>query len=245
MKLIVTRPSPDAETFARAAARLGAEPILSAVMAIRAREIPIDLASVSALAFTSANGARAFAALSPARGLKVYAVGAATAAAARAAGFDDVEAAQGDVESLAALVAAAKPAARVLHLAGSRRAGELTRLLAAKGVAARREVLYDAEEIADMTPDAAAILADGRENPLVVFFSPRSARLFLGQAARAGLTESLRNAVALCLSADIAAAAQGARWLAVRVAPELTAQAMLDLVESALAERKGRIAAPR
>ena len=96
-----------------------------------------------------------------------------------------------------------------------------------------------------MTPDAAAILADGRENPLVVFFSPRSARLFLGQAARAGLTESLRNAVALCLSADIAAAAQGARWLAVRVAPELTAQAMLDFVESALAERKGRIAAPR
>lgn len=245
MKVIITRPSPDAETFGREVARAGAAPVLSPVMAIRARKLAIDLEGVSALAFTSANGVRAFAARSPARGLKAFAVGAATADAARQSGFAQVEAAQGDVESLAALISAAKPASVVLHLAGSERAGDLVGFLAARGVRARREVIYDADEIEDLAPKAAAILADDKEYPAVVFFSPRSGRLFLRQAARAGLTERLCNAAALCFSAEIAAAIEGVRWSTVRIAPERTAEAMLRLIEVALAERKGRTVAPR
>ncbi|MEK7266376.1 MAG: uroporphyrinogen-III synthase [Pseudomonadota bacterium] len=245
MKVIVTRPSPDAEIFAREAASIGAEPVLSPVMAIRVRETTIDLAGAAALAFTSANGVRAFAALSPARDLKAFAVGAATAEAARGEGFREVEAAEGDVESLSRIISKAKLASHILHLAGSERTGDLVRQLSAKGIAARREVIYDALEIEDLASKAAAILADEGENPFVVFFSPRSARLFLRQAARAGLTKALRGATALCLSAEIAAAVAEAPWSAVLVAQERTSAAMLRLIADAFAERKGRTGAPR
>lgn len=245
MHVIITRPSEDAETFAREVARLGATPVLSPVMAIRPRKIAIDLGGVSALAFTSANGVRAFSALSAERDVKVFAVGTATAEAARLAGFQDIEAAQGDVESLAALISASKPTPSALHLAGSERAGDLLGLLSASGVAARREVIYDADEIATLSPEAAAILADREQKSLVVFFSPRSARLFLAQAARAAPALRLDAAEALCLSGAIAAAAEGGGWSAVRIARELTAAAMLREIEDALAERKGRMIAPR
>ncbi len=245
MKVIVTRPSPDAELFARDVARIGAAPVLSPVMAIRARDMMIDLEDVTALAFTSANGVRIFAALSPSRDLQVFAVGATTAMEARKFGFSDVAAAQGDVESLAMLISETKQPGAILHLAGSERAGDLVRLLAAKGSGARRDVIYDAVEIEDLSTKAAAIFADPTEMPAIVFFSPRSARLFLGQVQRAGLSERLRDAAALCLSGEVAAAICEARWSAVRVARARTAEAMLRLVEDTLAERKGRIAAPR
>jgi uroporphyrinogen-III synthase len=245
MKVIVTRPSPDAEAFAAEISRLGAEPILSPVMAIRIRKAPVDLEGIGALAFTSANGVRAFCANSSDRDCPVFAVGEATAAAVRAAGFADVRAASGDVESLAALIAEAKPSLSVLHLAGSERAGDLAALLAESGVAARRAVLYDAEKIARFSPEAEEALAKNPRDAAVVLFSPRSARLFLEQAASAGLTEKLRDALALCLSAEVAAALGGSAWRRIEIAAERTGEAMAQLVVAALSGRKGRNGSPR
>lgn len=245
MKVIVTRPSPDAEIFACDVGRIGAEAVLSPVMAIRARSVAVDRNSIKALAFTSSNGVRAFVGLSTDRRLPVFAVGAATADAALAAGFSTVSAARGDVGSLATLIFEAKPSGVILHLAGNERAGDLAQRLSAKGIRMRRQVIYDAVEIEDIAPQAAAILADGMQNPAIVFFSPRSARIFVRQAARAGLLSSLRQSIALCLSEEIAEALSGVDWLAVRIASERTSAAMLLLVEEELAGRKGRTIAPR
>jgi uroporphyrinogen-III synthase len=245
MKVIITRPSPDAESLAAEIAEIGADPVFSPVMAILPRTVVIDLVGVKALAFTSANGVRAFTAIEDARNLPVFAVGAATAGAARAAGFGEVLAADGDVESLASLIAQSKPLGPVLHLAGRERAGDLVRLLAGRGVDARRAVIYDGVETEHLSPQARAVLADETQNPAVVFFSPRSAALFLGQAARAGLAARLQNAVALCLSEEVAAAARKARWSAVLVAGARDASAVSELVRQTLAGRKGRKDAPR
>lgn len=244
MKVIVTRPSPDAERFAQQLSHIGADPILSPVMAILPRDVALDLEKIGALAFTSTNGVRAFASLSALRRHEVYAVGDATAEAARAAGFASVVAAQGDVESLAALIAKSKPTGPLLHLAGSERAGDLVRLLARRGVEARRAVIYDAAEIEDLAPQAKAVLAESNENPAVVLFSPRSAHLFLAQASRAGLADRLKNAFALCLSLDVAAAAGAAKWAEIRVAETRDADAMVRLVGE-VSERIGRMRAPR
>lgn len=245
MKVIITRPSPDAEAFAREIAAIGGEPVISPVLAIRARQGAIDLGNAGALAFTSSNGVRAFAAGSTERSLQVFAVGASTAAAARAAGFTKVEAADGDVESLAALITQAKPARPVIHFAGSERAGDLISALRAGGVAARLMVIYDAVEIENLNEAGREALTAKDEFPIVVFFSPRSARLFNRQAARAGLSGSLAGATALCLSDEIAAAASELSWREVAVAAERTADAMLQLVGATIAGRKGRISDPR
>jgi uroporphyrinogen-III synthase len=88
------------------------------VLEVRALAPVIALAGVHALAFTSANAVRAFAGLEARRDLPVFAVGGATAEAARAAGFGAVEDAAGDVQALADHLIARRPG-RILHPAAA------------------------------------------------------------------------------------------------------------------------------
>ena len=76
---------------------LGIEPVPGAA---------VDPTGLQGLLVTSANGARAVARLLPDRSLPVWAVGDSSARAARALGFEHVESAGGDVETLADLVQA-------------------------------------------------------------------------------------------------------------------------------------------
>src|SRR5471030_2758840 len=106
-KIWITRAEPGASATAGRVRGLGFEPVVAPLLAVRALgHGPIDLAGAGAIAFTSANGVAAFAARSGARGLTAFAVGSGTAAAAKAAGFATVVSADGDVETLAAAIAA-------------------------------------------------------------------------------------------------------------------------------------------
>src|SRR4051812_12438776 len=100
-KIWITRAQPGADATAERVRALGHEALVAPLLAVRALEdVEIDLIGVAALAFTSANGVRAFADLSPERQIRVFAVGSTTAQAARAAGFRLVLSADGDVEAL-------------------------------------------------------------------------------------------------------------------------------------------------
>ena len=59
-RVLITRAEPDASEFAAACRSRGLEPVLSPVMRIEIEKIEPDLSDVGALAFTSANGVRAF-----------------------------------------------------------------------------------------------------------------------------------------------------------------------------------------
>lgn len=230
MKVINTRPSPDAEAFSAAARAAGAAVILSPVMTIGFRAGAAPVAPGEALAFTSANGVRAFARANPDRSAVVFAVGEATAEEARRAGFAAVAAAGGDVESLAALIAATKGPSGILHLAGSDRAGDLVAALRTTGVPARRLVLYDAVPASALSAGARAALEKEPRNCAVALFSPRSAALFYALAVRAGLEERLREAVLLAFSDAVAAAALPDRWGSVKIARDRSLSAMADLL---------------
>src|SRR5690606_13464070 len=153
------------------AARIGAlghRAVVEPLLGIRfLDDAVVELSDARALAFTSANGVRALVHAAghalPAR-LDVFAVGDATAQAARAAGFARVTAAGGDVGSLAAAIVEAGMSRDgvVLHVAGRDRAGDLVGLLQAEGIAARRLVLYAAEWTGALSPAARAALAAGR-----------------------------------------------------------------------------------
>ncbi|MCB2112312.1 MAG: uroporphyrinogen-III synthase [Parvularculaceae bacterium] len=240
MKIIVTRPSPDGQAFAQSICDAQAEVILSPVMAIRPRNFKPDLSGIGALAFTSVNGVRTFAAMSSDRDFPVFAVGAATGALCEKAGFTKIATAQGDIESLTRLIAQSKPSTPVLHLAGSERIGDLVINLKPFGVSARLAVIYDAVEIEDLEPAAADALAQSSQNCAVVFFSPRSARLFARQSAKAGLAERLYDAVALAMSTQIADAAREACWGRIEIAEDLSVEAMAALARREAAARKSR-----
>ncbi len=230
MRVLVTRAEPDASSFAELCRAHGLTPILAPLMNIDIYEQPVDLADVSALAFTSANGVRAFAANEGSRRLPIFAVGEVTAKAARDAGFYNIRPAGGDVESLTDCIASERelsPGA-LLHLAGEDRAGDLVTMLAARGIKARRQTLYKAQAINVLPVGVSALLkADPPE--WASFFSPRTAKLFLALAKDAGVADRLKYISAACLS-DAVAAAAGDGWRAKCVAHERTAASLVKMI---------------
>ena len=165
---------------------------------------------MQAILFTSANGARAFAELSPRRDIGVLAVGDATASAARGLGFTAVESAGGDVQALARLVKQRlKPAGGPLfHAAGSAVAGDLAEILAADGFDLRRRMLYELAAATALSPETIAALKQGRID-LVLLFSPRTAVSF-AELARAAAVDASKL-TALCLSPAVAYCGERAR----------------------------------
>jgi uroporphyrinogen-III synthase len=232
MRVLVTRPLGDAEETAAILSARGHEPLIAPVLDIRQRAgADISLNGVQAILVTSANGIRALAKRSRRRDVKVLAVGAQSAQAARDAGFADVEHAAGDAVALVALAAAllAPGDGVLLHAAGAETRGALGETLAAKGFTLRSEVLYEAVAIEALPKAAAAALAENRLDA-VLFYSPRTARIFVTLLARAGLQDACRNVAALCISQAAAGGLGPVAFRAVRVASRPNQDALLALL---------------
>jgi uroporphyrinogen-III synthase len=233
MRILVTRPRDDAESFAEKLRARGHDVVIEPLIAIRNEpDAKVDLDGVQALLFTSANGVRAFAAASPRRDLGVLAVGDATATAARLAGFAAVESAGGDVEDLAQLaVQRLKPEnGALLHAAGSAIAGDLSGRLEAAGFAVRRAVLYRAEPARELSPGARAALRE-RTVDIVVLFSPRTAKAFVALLHQAGLGDSCARAVAIGLSPAVIDTLAAIPLRACEAAAEPNEAALLAVVD--------------
>ena len=79
----ITRAEPGAAATAERVAAMGHKALVAPLLRIEPlADVQIDLTGVAALAFTSANGVRAFAGLNPRRDIRVFSVGAGTTAAA-------------------------------------------------------------------------------------------------------------------------------------------------------------------
>ena len=121
MRLLVLRPQPGADATAARARALGLEPVVAPLFEIVGREWTLPEQSFDGIMLTSANAARMLG--TPPAGLSgspVWAVGAKTGAAARAAGFTTVHDGDRDVAALVAQAAAAGVRS-LLHLAGEDR----------------------------------------------------------------------------------------------------------------------------
>lgn len=182
LNIWITRAQPGAEATAARVRALGHTPFVAPLLAVRMVESPqIELAGVGALAFTSANGLRAFAQACADRSLRVFAVGAATAQAAREAGFRRVLSADGDVGALAEGIAARRNeiGGAVLHPGAAELAGDLAGALARAGVEVRALTLYDTAPAA-LEPALIAALA---EQDVALVHSAKGAQALAGVLA--------------------------------------------------------------
>ena len=182
MRLLVTRPEPDAAETARRLEALGhgvtVEPLLKIVL----NGPPTDLPEPAGLIVTSRNGVRALATWPQAagwHGVPLFAVGAATAEAARAAGFRAVTAGAGEGAALLQLIAAALPTASgpVIYVAGRDLSGGLAEHLEEAGYDLQMVEAYRAERAESLSPAVLAALETGSIDG-ALFYSRRTAETF-------------------------------------------------------------------
>lgn len=196
----ITRAEPGASETAERVTAHGHKAVVAPLLALERLPNPqLDLHDVRAIAFTSANGVRAFAAASPERDFRVFCVGAATAVEAKSAGFRSVLAGDGDVAALAQRIATRALELRggvVLHPGAAHPAGDLVGVLKKAGIEARGVPLYDSAPV--QPPDD--FLAGLGELEIVLLHSPKAAKA-LARLLRKHPAPHLR---ALCLSPAVA-----------------------------------------
>jgi uroporphyrinogen-III synthase len=220
----VTRSSPGAEGTAERLRALGYEAVVQPLLTVRflPGEV-IDLKKVAAIAFTSANGVTGFIRRSLDRGHTVYAVGSATAAAAKAAGFAKVLSADGDVEALAAGIASRRRelSGVLLHATATERAGDLEGALSTYGVEVKTLAVY--ETVAASIPDD--IVARMPALYAVTVHSAKAAQALAGVLA----AHPARRLRACCLSRAVAKPLMRAPLAKLSAAAKPTEEALIDL----------------
>ncbi|WP_417728545.1 uroporphyrinogen-III synthase [Roseovarius sp.] len=180
--ILITRPEPEASRLAeRLQAVLGAQVsiVVSPLMRIEYGGALPDLTGNAVLIFTSRHGVEGFCRLSTRRDFTCYAVGDATAEAARAHGMTAISAA-GDATALLNRIAAEGVHGPFVHLRGAHVAADVAEVLRAAGHDACDVVVYDQVE-AEMSATARAALR-GNGSVILPLLSPRSARIFFAQA---------------------------------------------------------------
>ncbi|MCO5155171.1 MAG: uroporphyrinogen-III synthase [Aquamicrobium sp.] len=208
--VLVTRPEPGAAATAARLAAMGFKPVVLPLTKIVATPMA-PAGPCDAVVATSANALRhaPAACLAALRDKRLYAVGAATAEAARQAGFADIAVAAGTAADLAGLIGnALAPGARLLHLAGRERTAGFAEDLARRGFAVEIAETYRAEE---RCYDAATVRARLGDAPVwgAPVFSERGGQLLDALAKRDGLGHLFEETRFFCISAKVAAALSG------------------------------------
>ncbi len=234
MRLLLTRPEPDAQRTAAALRARGHEAVIAPLLRIEAQiDVQIGDGPWGAILVTSANAGPAVAFHERAAQLRtvpVFAVGRRSAQTMTAAGFSDVKHSDGDVSDLVAFVnAQLTPATPLLYLAGEERSGDLAGELRGHGFGVETAVVYHAVATASLPPAASEALA-GEIG--VLHFSRRSAEAFLDATQAMNLFAAALRSVHYCLSPRVAEPLARAGAPDVRIAREPSEAALIALIDA-------------
>jgi uroporphyrinogen-III synthase len=223
MRLMVTRPEPDASEQARKLGRMSIDVLVEPMMEIEfldVEDLNETVGRAQALIVTSRNGLRALArspAIGRALGTSVLAVGPASGRLAGELGFEQVhEGAGGAGDLLAVAGEICDPASGpMVHLAGEELAFDLKGELEARGFSVVQPMLYRASASPALSAVAKGALESGGLAG-VVLMSPRTAKIYARQIVAEGLEGAIKPLMHFCLSPAVAEQISdlpGARYL--------------------------------
>lgn len=245
MRLLVTRPEPEAEVLAETLRGAGHAAIVEPMLVIRPIDnVQIQLDGVAALVVTSGNALRAIADrpdLAAMCRLPLYAVGAASAEAARQLGFGEVIEGPGSAEAmLPVLTRAFRAGARLLHLAGDAVAVDLATPLSRSRIALEPAIVYDSAARRALSEELVAALRQGEVDG-VVLMSPRTAATFAKLVMQARLTSEVQRLSHFCISANTASALDDLAPDTVRIAKQPDLPSVLALIDQEKPQLPGRV----
>jgi uroporphyrinogen-III synthase len=242
MKMLVTRPEPDAEATIERLSALGIEAIAAPLLtrAPIAFNLP-NISGFAAMAVTSANALRALedrSAFDELRHLPVYAVGDRTALEARRLGFAEVYSAEGTLQSLSTMLALAQIKGPLFYPAGKHLSGNLAEILAPHGVMVVTTTVYDMVAEGEISEAALAALSGGQIGA-VLLYSRRTAEVFaklLGDRLETGIKRGL---AALCMSENVARPMIEQHFTRVHLADRPDEEAMMALALAFARDQSG------
>lgn len=224
--VLVTRPEPGASETAQRLLALGLHPIVTPLLRVCRLEphIPAD---ADAVLVTSGNALPCL----PASlwGTPLLAVGNATAARARVAGFAHVLSADGDASALAALAKqACRPSAVLLLATAEGQGAALAAELREAGFVVHCRAVYAARPVERMPAMAAQALQEGRLIA-ALFLSAETARAF-ARLLPPDLLPALAEVEALAIGQPAAETLRFLPWRRVRVSAKPTQDSILAML---------------
>jgi uroporphyrinogen-III synthase len=208
--LLVLRPEPGASATVAASRAMGLNAVAAPLFMVRALLWSLPAPLPEAVLITSANAARLGGdGLAALRGLPLYAIGSATAEAAREVGFTHIVTGADDA---AAIVAQARRdgVTTLLHLAGREHLAP-----EAGGILIERRIVYAADAVSALPGAARIVLPEA----VALLHSPRTATLFASLVDPAG--------IAIAAISEAVRAAAGPGWWIADVAERPTDASLL------------------
>ena len=223
----MTRPEPGASATAARLREAGWQPVVAPFLTVR--PVRVSLPRADGLQAVVAASGNALALPNGLHPLPLLAVGNATAARARKAGFTIVHSADGDAQALAALAGRLLDPARgpVLLAAGRGQGTTLARALRQDGFTVKRRAVYASSHIRRFPGSAADVIAGGLH--AAVFFSAETARAF-ARLLPVSLRPCLDCTEAAVIGPGAAQALMHLPWRALRVAVRPTQDEVLALL---------------
>jgi uroporphyrinogen-III synthase len=235
MRVIITRPEPDAIKLKAKVEALDHEATVEPLLAVDFEDGEIvNLDEVGTLIATSRNGLRAlkFQRIHTAAAkLPIFAVGPGTAIEARNLGFQLILAGKGTARDLVPeIVANVDPhAGLVVHLAGDVIAYDIAGELEDHGYRVLQPVVYRMAAATLLSDDVVEQIATG-EADAVMLLSPRTADIWVSLIRKHGLQGPCGRLLHLCLSEAVAKRLAPLGALRIETAAEPTLAEMLALI---------------
>lgn len=211
MRLLVTRPEPEATALKAQLIGMGHEVLVEPLLQVKILPIDpqeIDLEEAQALVATSRNGLRAAAQsglFTAMVRLPIYVVGPGTASTAQALGFTDVRPGPRDARGLIGFIAdhGHVNGGSLIYLAGERKAVDLGGELRRLGFHVQEPVVYSATSAARLSSSVVARF-ERSEIDGVLLLSPQTAATYARLIVQHRLDDRIGGVVHYCLSRAVA-----------------------------------------
>lgn len=241
MKMLVTRPEPDAQSTLARLTALDIEGVIAPVMVRQALDASLPPPDgFTAMVLTSANAVRTLVergVVADYAHLPVFAVGDRTAADAVDAGFVRVSSAAGSFQDLVNAMTIARLRGPIFYPTGKHQSADLAKALAPLGVMVATAKIYEMVAV-DTLPAAALDALASAEIAAVLAYSRRTAEIFIALTQQ--LDRAQRQAIGmLCISEAVAEPLLAAHFNRIGLADRPDEDGMMALALAFAREQTG------
>ena len=241
--VLVTRPDEEGLALANQLKTVGKKILLEPMLIVE--NLPVkDLSydKTQAYVITSANSIKALLNLRPDLEIPLFAVGNASAIAARKSGFKTVYSADGDADDLAKLVDDILNPSEgdLLYISGKTQSGNLFKKLSSLGFGVSEVVVYETIPRKSLSPATVAAIKNDQVDTILLY-SSKTAEVLIKLLRKSRLVRQCKKITIICLSKGIANVAKSLNWYNVLVSDKPTQEGMLDLLEKSTLKQTQRV----